>query len=326
MTSYIGRLVKIGVSKETTRGAGANPTYVVPNVSFSFDDKVTKVRETSGIGYLSDSDAGMVVSRYGAGDLESEIRSSSFGLFLYNVMGSLTTTGAVDEAYTHAFSLSETNNHQSLCLTVEDANTKEQYRLAMIDTLEINATLEDVVKFTASFLSKGSDSSTATMATLSSESKFTKKHLSFKVADEIGDLASATGVSLKSLRLTVSKNTVTNDVLGTAEPEDIFNRQFSVEGEIQLNYTDETWKQYFTNGTYKAVEIKLTNTDEVIGAGSTNPSLTIQMPRVDFFEWQPDYTLDEVVTQTLTFKANRDVANSLAPISTCSLVNGVASY
>lgn len=326
MTTYIGRLLSIGVGRETGRGLGVAPTYLLPDVSFSFDDKVVKAREIAGIGNIADNDAALVTTKFGAGDLEGEVRDKSFGLLLYSALGTCSTTGPTDSAYTHAFSLAQTNTHQSLALVVNDANTKEQYRLVMLDTLELRSELDDVLKYTASFLSKKGDASGATMPTLTAENKFTKKHLSFKVAANIAGLAAATAISVKSLRLTISKNAMLNDVLGTAEPEEIYNRSFGVEGEVTLNYTDETYKNYMRDGNYKSLEIKFTNTDAVLGAGSTNPALTIQMPRVDFFEWQPDYTLDEVVTQRFSFKAMRDVANSLEPISTCSLVNAVTSY
>lgn len=325
MTTFIGRLLTIGLAKESSRGLGASPTYLLPDITFSFDDKVVKVRETAGIGTIADSDASFVTTKYGAGDLEGEVRDKSFGLLLYNIFGAVSSSGAVDSAYTHTYTLTETNNHQSLCLTVDDANTTEQYRLVMIDKLDLSLELDDVLKYTASFLSKKGNDSGATMATLTAENKFTKANLSFKVATDIAGLAGATAVSVKSLKLTFTKNAVMNDVLGTAEPEDIFNRAFSVEGQVVLNYTDETWKNYMRDNSSKAMEIKFTS-DSNIGAGSTKSCLTFQMPKVDFFEWEPDYTLDEIVTQTVSFKANRDVTNSLAPISTCTLVNGASSY
>jgi len=326
MTKYIGRRLKIGVAKETVRGAGATPTYLVPHLSFSVDDKVTSVREQAGIGVIADSDNTFITTRWAGGDLESEVRDSSFGLFLYNLLGTCSTTGPADEAYTHSFSVSETNQHQSLALLVQDPNTTEMYSLAMIESMEILVELDEIVRFTIAFLAQRAESSSDTVPAITAENKFTKKHLSFKVAATLANLDAATASSVKRLRLSINKNLMLDDVLGTASPEDILNRQMAVEGEVELNYEDETWKNYFTNATKRAMEIKLTNTDATIGSGSTNPSLTIRMPRVDFYEWEPDYALDEIVSQTLSFRANYDVSGGNNIISTCDLVNGVVSY
>lgn len=326
MTKYVGRLVDVGIARETTRGVGVAPTYAIPHVTFSFDDKVTKARSLAGMSSIQDSEEAFVTTKYGQGDLEGEIRVSSFGLFLYSMLGTLSTAGPTDSAYTHSFSLENSNTHDSLSILVKDENTTELYKLCMLDTLEINAVLDEVVKYSASFMGKqGVGSNSALMPSYSVESKFTKKHIRVKLASNLAGLSAATPISLKSLRLTISKNVVLDDVLGTAEPEDILNRQISIEGEFTLNYEAETYKNYMKDNTYRALEIAFINTDATIGA-STNPSLTFQFPYVDFFDWEPDYSLDEITSQTFSFKANRDVSGGNAMISTCQLVNTVASY
>jgi hypothetical protein len=325
MAKFIGRLVKLGIDRETVRGAGASAVYQIPRVAFTFDDKVVQARSIGSLGYLADSEEAFVTTKYGQGDVEGEIRSKSFGLFLYAMLGSLSTTGPVDSAYTHAFTINESNQHQSLCFVVTDENTREIYPLVMLDSMEITAELDAVIKFAASFMSKCSRDTVETVPAVVTESKFTKKHLQFRIADNIAGLAAASAISLKSLSLRIAKNVTLDDVLGTAEPEDILNRQLAVEGTLTLNYEAETYKNYMKNGTSKAVEIYLLNTDDTIGS-STRPSLKIQLPKVDFFDWAPDYGLEDIVTQTVSFKANRDVANAQNIIYLCQLVNDVASY
>lgn len=326
MTKYIGRLVELGVAKESTRGGGSAAVYHLPRTTFSFDDKIIQARSIGGLGKLADSEEAFVTTQYGQGDIEGEVRVKSLGLLLYAMLGTCDTTGPTDtEVYTHAFTVAQTNTHQSLCFTVVDSNTSELYKLVMLDSLELTSELDEVVKYSAGFMSKKGVPTGATVPAAESEYKFTKKHLSFKVAANIAGLAAASAVSLKSLNLTISKNVMLDDVLGTAEPEEILNRQLSVEGSMTLNYEAETWKNYFTGGTNRAMEVKFTNTDETMGA-STNPSLTIQMPKVDFYEWEPDYSLDEIVSQTVSFKASRDVANSQDIIYLCQLVNLCSGY
>lgn len=241
------------------------------------------------------------------------------------MLGTLSTAGPTDSSYTHSFSVANTNNHQSLGFVVADSNNTEQYKLVMLDSLNIVFELDEIVKYTAGFMSKKGIPTELTVPAAIDESKFTKKHLGFKVAAALGDLTAASTVSVKSLELNVSKNVTLDDVLGTAEPEDILNRQLSIEGTVKLNYEDETWKNYMRTPTDRAMEIKLTNTDDLIGA-STRPSLTLRFPKVDFNEWEPDYALDEIITQTLSFKANYDLSGGNEIISTCDLVNDVASY
>lgn len=326
MSKYIGRLVELGLGRETSRGVGIAPTYRYPQVTMSFDDKVTKARSEGSLGDLADSEEAFVTTKYGQGDIEGEVRASSFGLFLYSLLGTLATAGPTDSAYTHSFTISQTNQHQSLSMLMKDLNTTELYKLAMIDSLQLTAELDQVVMFAAGFMSKQAVGATGvTMPAVADEFKFTKKHVKIKVAANIAGLAAASVISPKSAQLTISKNVQLDDVLGTVDPEDILNRQLSVEGEITLNYEDETWKNYMKNGTARAIEIFLENTDETIGA-STRPSLKIQLPNVDFFDWAPDYGLNDIVSQTISFKASKDIANAQNIIHLCQLVNTVASY
>lgn len=323
MSKYIGRLLTVGIAKEASRGAGAAPTYLLPQSEFSFDDKVVKARVISGLGVLEDSEEAFVTTKYGQGNISGEVRSNSFGLLLYALLGAVNTTGSTDKS--HAFSIANTNTHQSLSLTVYDPNTTEMYKLAMLESLELTAELDQVVMFNAGFMSKQATGTTQTNPAAISEYKFTKKHLRIKFASNLAGLAAATAISVKSLSLKFAKNTILDDVLGTAEPEDILNRQLSIEGELTLNYEDETYKNYMKNGSYRAMEIAFINSDSTLGGGA-NPSLTIQLPYVDFYGWEPDNALEDIVKQKFTFKANRDVSGGNAAISTCTLVNAVTSY
>ena len=326
MTKFIGRLVKLGIAKEASRGGGATPVYQIPHTTFSFDDKVIKARSLGSLGNIADSEEAFVTTKYGQGDMEAEIRDKSFGLFLLAMLGTESVAGPTDMSYAHSFTINQSNQHQSLSFVVEDANTHELYKLVMLDSLEITAELDQVVKFAATFMSKASRDTGLSAPAVVAENKFTKKHVSVKLATDVSGLAAATGISLRALTLRISKNVSLDDALGTAEPEDILNRQLAVEGTMTLDYEAETYKNYMKDNTSKAMQIALVNTDATITGGTTNPSLTIQMPKVDFHDWAPAYGLGDIVTQKVSFKASRDVANAQEIIHFCQLVNGVASY
>ncbi len=325
MSKYIGRLTKIGIAKEASRGGGATPVYQLPETKFSFDDKVVKARSVASLGNLADSEDAYVTTKYGQGDIEGEIRSKSFGLLLLAMLGTDTVSGPVDSAYTHAFTINQSNQHQSLSFVVYDPNTTELYKLVMLDSLELVAELDQIVMYKAGFMSKCARDTGLTVPAVVVESRFTKKHVGIKLATNIAGLSGATAISVKNLSLKIEKNVTLDDVLGTAEPEDILNQQLSVSGELTLNYEAETYKNYMKDGSYRAMEIAMTNTDDTIGA-ATRPSLTIQMPKLDFFDWGPEYKLDDIVTQKVSFKANRDTANAQELIHLCNLVNDVVSY
>lgn len=325
MAKYIGRRIKIGIGKESVRGTAIAPTYLIPDMSFSFDDMTKKARSDAGLGRIEDSEESFVVSKWGEGDFEGEVRASSFGLILLSLLGSVATSAPVDSAYTHTFTLSQTNQHPSLSLLVGDPNTTEAYPLGMINSLELTADLENVLKFSCGFMSKQGSTSVLAQATLATEFKFTKKHAIIKLATTLAGLDAAPALSIKELSLTINKNAALDEVLGSVDPEDILNHQTSVEGSLKLNYEDETFKNYAKDGTFRAMRIQFINTDATIGAGTT-PKLTFEFPKVDFYDWKPNNALEDIVTQDIAFKGNYDLTNGVPVITNTKLVNTVASY
>lgn len=318
MSKFIGRLVELGIAREASRGAGATPSIWVGKQEFNLYDQIDEARDEDSVGVLADSLGKEVVEKYAGGSISGNLSDTFLGYLLLNILGSVSTTGS--GTYTHAFSIDNVNNHPSLCLAVNDPDRAERYRLAMLDNLELVAELGEYVKYSSEIISKASQvvGGGYTPDYSDAGNKFAKQHVKVKVADNLAGLSAASTLALKRLALTISKNAIRDSSLGTVQPEDILNRQISIEGEIELNYTDTTFRDYMLNGSYKAMEIVLER--------SATSKLTLRLPKIDFSSFEPDRTNDEIVKQTLTFRASRDVANGDAVISTAELVNTYSSY
>lgn len=324
MTKYIGRKVDVGIGRESVRGTAVAPTYWIPKIDFTFDEKVTKVRSAAGIGTIQDSEEAFVVEKWGEGEMSGEVRDKSFGLILLSLLGGISTAGPTDSAYTHSFSIQDDAQHDSVTLTVVDPNSTERYALVMVSSLELTQALDDTLKFRCTFMGKTSKQASAS-PTYTTDYKFTKSELTFKLAANLAALGAASSISLKSLDLSINANVVMDNVLGSAEPEDFLNQQFSIEGSFSLNYEDETYKEYMRQNTSRAMEMTWTSTRDTIGA-ATRPSLSLKFPKVDFFDWEPDNSLDVIVPQSISFKCNQDLTGGEDMISTCQLINTVSSY
>lgn len=276
----------------------------------------------SAIGRIESPVQAHVIGKHAEGDFEGEIRDQSFGLLLLALYGSLATTGPTDSRYTHTFTTDNTAQHDSLALKVADPNQTILFKLLMLNSLSINVTLDEVVSFAANFMSKGSVASSGT-PTFTEENKFHRKHVSIRVANDTSGLDAASNLSVKSLTINYNKNLMLDNVLRTASPEDILNQTMTIDGELTLNYEDQTFKNYMLDGTTKALRLRLTNTDATIGA-SSNPQLDIVLNNVSFFDWEPDRSLDDIVSQTISFRANF-VPGATAQ-SSAVLYNEIASY
>lgn len=318
MTKWVGRRGSFGLAKESSRGtASTTNAFWVPRSTISFDDKINIAREEEGMGKIADSDSKFVTSQRGEGEVESNLDDKNLGIILTSLMGASPVTSG-GNPYTHTFTLSQSNQHQSVTVLWNDPDVNRVFPLGVVDSLKITVEPDAIVQFTVGFKSKaGRDWSTLTPSYTALGSKFLHQHLIFKLADTIGALGAASAIPLKKLEMTINANTMHDQEIGTAEPTDVLNQQLSVEGELTLLKQDETYRGYMLNGTYKSVDLSLTRV-----AASSN--LQIQLPRVDFFEWEHDRSLNEISSQKINFKANYDAANAQDIISTCVLKNTFA--
>lgn len=318
MTKYVGRRGQLGLAIEATRGTAVAPAFWIPWATMSFKDTVEEAREEQGQGIIADSDSKYVVQKFGEGEVEAQIYDKALGVVLTGVLGASPSTGGSDP-YTHTYTLSNGNQHKSLSLYWKDPDRSDLYRLGMVDSFQIAVEPNGLVEYTLGFKSKTAQEFTSQTANYTSlGNKFLHQHVQVRFAANVGSLSAATPISLKNLELNINKNADFDSVIGTVEPEDILNQALSVEGSLELNLEDDTYRDYMLSGTYRAMEIKFLR--------SSSSTLTFQFPRVDFSEWEPDLSLNDIAKQSINFKANYDQANALDIISSAILINSQASY
>lgn len=318
MTKFVGRRGTLGVAFEASRGTPVTPTMWIPFAKMGFNDASVIANENQGFGNIADQDSFYVTLTNGEGDVDAQLYDQALPYFLGSLLGSKpVTTGS--NPYTQTFTLSQTNTPVSLTLYWTDPDRDYIFPLAIVDTLKITVKPLGIVEYTISFKSKTARNWTHQVPSFTTlGSKFLHQHLVFKTAAAVGSLTAATGISLKELDLTISRNTILDTVIGTVEPEDILSKELSISGNLMLNLQDDTYRNFMLAGTYKAMEINFLN--------GTTSQMDLRFPRVGFSQWQPDYTLNSIATQKIQFKANYDSANALDIISTATVTNTKSSY
>lgn len=313
MTKFVGRRGELGLAKESSRGTATEPTVWLGRNTISFDDRTTTARSEEGLGRIEQSNSNFVVNKMGEGEFEIDLDDTQFGLILTSLIGaSPSTTGG--PTYTHDYTLQNNNQHQTLSVAYQDPDTTKIFPNAVVDSLSITVDTEQIVKATVGFKSRvGREWSTLTADVTGLGQKFLQQHLQLKLAAAVGSLSGASAISAKQFTININANTEFDSVLGTVEPEDILNTQFNVSGSINLNKEDETYRGYMLDGTYRAMEFKLNR--------ASDSSFRVQLPRVDFTEWEQDRSNDDIVQQSINFNGNYDAANGNAILSTVELIN-----
>jgi hypothetical protein len=318
-------LVKAGVAREATRGVGVAPVMWVPQMELSIVDKADKVATQEARGGIWGMGAEeVIVSKYGEGAISFDFGNEYVALFLYATFGSL-SSASFNGAYKHTLSLQNDNAHDSLTLTAVDEVEQAQWERVMIDSWTLECEVGSLPKSSFELVSNPSTDTSGHSPSFTTPVNYLFGHqdVKLKLATDTSGLDAASRLPIKKVSITVSKNTVKNNVCGTLQPKDILNQQFIIEGEFELDYESTTYKDLMMDESYRALRLELVNSDVTIG--STNPAFRIDLSRVAFSEWEEERPLDELVNQKIKFSAMYDPTNGDV-VHDCYLVNNTASY
>jgi len=308
MSTQIGRLADVGLARETNRGtAETSAKFWIPKTSVDFNEVSVKTIEDSGLGVIDGRAGAEVVKKMAEGPLGGIVYDRSFGL---------------SSVYLHKFTRLNSNKHPSLTIFYKDENLDEKYALAMLNELTINMVLEDYIRYTAGFMSKISAANTSTPS-YSAENPFLATHATVKFAASTAALATASATAVRAINLTISKNVEDLQNLGSDEPSDIVNKQFTVSGDLELLFDDDTFRDYDIDNTKMACLIKIENDDVTLGTAS-HPKIEITLAPMTFRDWGKSSGQDDVVTQTVAFDGNFNLTDTKT--ISVDLVNTESTY
>jgi hypothetical protein len=325
MARQIGRLTSIGIAREATRGTGIASQYWVPVRELDFDDKVEYINNDSGFGRIEENTDSQIQQLYAEGSYGGKIFDRSVGVELCALFGAVPSSvqrGATG-VYDHTWALTNTNQHSSMTVNIDEGNYDARYSLAMINSWQLEAVLDDYVRRTINLISKKSAAATNTPS-YTDENEFIPKHIVFKLATNLAGLDGASAINIRSFNIEINKNAEALYVLGSQEPSDIVNKQVAISGSIEAYYDDiTTFRNFVFANTRRAMRIDIVNTDVTIG-GSHNPALRFDLANVRFGEFERGWDNNDVMTQTINFDAMFSIADS--SMISGRLTNLVAAY
>ncbi len=329
MSKGIGRLIQFGIAKETSRGTPeSTATYWVPFSELDINEKFSLVNDDQSRGVIEDAVGQSKVKEWAEGTVKAPIADKHFPLILYSILGSLSTGDNADSDATikdHTITVAQSSQHQALSLFIDDPLGAQDYKHGngAVTSLEITYELNKFLDYTLGLKAKKGATATLTPSA-TTENRFLPQHLTFKLASSYSGLGAASAMNIKSLTLKIDQNIEDDDVLGSSTPSDFLNKQFSIEGTFEALWQNESdYKTAALATTAKAMRLDLKNTDVTIG-NAANPQIRIDLAKVIFKEITRPVKVNDLVRQTLSFKAHYSISDTLM-ISVLA-TNAVASY
>lgn len=298
----IGRQVEVGLAGESTRGtAEAVAQKWHRNVVANVMEKAEKAIDDSTMGVLEDSLGSRVVKKFIEGDLQGIVHADALGFLLHNLYGSVTSNLVSGSVYDHEFTLDQGIKHQALSLFLKDGGVQQKvFNGGMLSSFELNAVVDNFIRFNAGFMARDAADNSDT-PTYDAEYDFVGRDVSIKFAATEAGLSGATPISAKDLNISWDPGVISDHVLGAYTPNDIYNTKMMIEGQITLNYADNTFKDLFLADTAQYAEIKIEGAADI--GGGNFPTITILLNKVQIMDWERSGGSDELVLQPITFRA-----------------------
>ena len=322
MTKYIWRQINVWFGLEANRWTAVWIQNWQAKTDMSFKDMSETIQDESSIWVIVDSRDSFVVKKWAEWEISGNVETNSIWYLFYGLLWSVTQEVATTGAYTHTFSLLNSNQWKTLTIWTSEPVWDYQFTLASIESMTISAEEWQQATFSVSLKAKTSTSTTHTV-NYDIDNKLLSRHSIFKIANNLAWLNTANSICLKSFEISMTRNLEDDFCLWSDEPIDFLNKQFVIEWSFSLLYQNNTFKDFVFNWSKKAVRFELKDLNTTIGL-SSNPTLIIDLPLASLNEWDKTQGNDEVVSQTITFKwLYSDIDSSAINVY---LTNTVAEY
>ena len=320
MTTFIGRQRNVGIGKETVRGTAVPATAWFPAIEFSNDDKIVQAINESSLGVISDADNAEIVKKFSEAELTAKADNEIFGLIALATLGGEATPALVageTVVYDHLFQLAQSAQHPTLTIGIEEPNATGasglEYALCGVDNLEIVAEIEKFVQYTVSFVGNANGTTTHSPSYVE-ENVFLPQHCEVTLYADWTDLGTNTGGTVypfKKVSISFAKNLEDDQVLGDITASDRLNKQFAIEGTLELLYNDRVLiDDVLLSDVAQAMKIKIANPAVLLGVASA-PEIEIDLAKVKFTEIAREQANNDLVKQSVTFKGFYSIADSV---------------
>lgn len=317
----------IGMENPSARGTLVTPQGWIPaRTPTGINVEVVKamIKETKASGISSQGSE--VVQRKASGNLEFNVRSELFGYILKSLLGKCTTSSVYGSVKSHLFEILP-NNPQFPTLSLGLSQPGQQdygYNGALVKSLEIKTPVDDLVNAVIEFEARDeAEHADYTPAFQATDYLFRPYNVEIKLAANLAGLAAASAISVKEFSLAIKNNGRSQQNIGSITPTDLIANLLEITGNLAIDYEGDTYHDLHKNGTYKAMQIKLTRSDIDL-EGGYSPTITIQLAKVSFESNSPDRPIDDIVRDNLQFTAH--YSDTDAKAITVTVQNTIADY
>jgi hypothetical protein len=239
------------------------------------------------------------------------------------------TSAVITGVNGHYFSVLNSNAHPTYTLYESNTIGDKNALYGALNTIDLNFVRGDYLKATLEYMAKKLNADSGLSPSFDSENYFKSRHFGVKIAANEAALNAADLVSaIESMSVTIAKNVESlpgsrTTTANNTSPAALVNTFFNAQGQIVLPYADDTYRDYFTGNTKKAIRQEWIDYDSSALSGAIYPQLIVDWYQANFEGFERNDDNNAIQKQTLNIVPEYDRTNGIR--CDALLLNGQAT-
>lgn len=302
--------VGLGIESYAAPGTAVAETTFIPWLEFSMQGIAEKSHLISARGIRNTSSNSMIKRKYAQGSFSfvPNVKNMPYALSL--ALGGVASSGVSDSAYTHTFTVNNTNaTPRTATVTVEEgAIQTAQYVNCVCNSLNFEVS-DDYAKTTIELIGKFPSTDTISES-FSTETEFAYHQYTAKFGTSLSNAAGQTATPLKSFSLNINNNVQLDEAFLSGSNEvaagGFVNGRLEITGSYSLHFSDTTELAKYKANTKNAMIV--TFEGALIGATSKE-TIQFKLGKLVLTKAPVEYNLDGLLILTQEFTVEYDATD-----------------
>jgi len=302
--------VGLGIESYAAPGVAVAETVFIPWADFSIQAIAEKAMFNSARGLRNMASNSMIRRRYSQGSIGFIPDVKTMPYFLSLALGGVSSSGVADSAYTHTFTVNNTNaTPRTATVTVEEGAIQTvQYLNMVCNSLNFEVS-DEYAKATAELI--GGFAGTDTISeSYANETQFAYHQYTAKFGTSLSAAAGNSATPLKSFSLTINNNVPLDDAFlsgaNTITAGNLVMGRLQITGSYSLHFSDTTELAKYKANTKNALIV--TFEGALIGSSSLE-TIQFKLGRLVLTKPPVEYNIDGLLVLNQEFEAEYEATD-----------------
>lgn len=302
--------VGLGIESYAAPGTAVAETVFIPWLDYSIQGIAEKAMFNAARGLRNMVANSMIKRKYAQGSISFIPNVKIMPYFLSLALGSVSSSGVSDSAYTHTFTVNNTNAtpRTATITTEEGAIQTAQYLNAVCNSLNIEVS-DEYAKATAEIIAQFPGTDTISES-YSSETEFAYHQYTAKFGTSLSNAAGNSATPLKSFSLNINNNVLLDEAFlsGSNEITDggLIPGRLEITGSYSLHFENTTELAKYQANTKNALIV--TFEGALIGV-SSKETIQFKLGKLVLTDPPVEYNIDGLLVLNQAFTVEYDATD-----------------